>query len=271
MELKYSKTLWGVSAALDPENWDKLFERIRFEGYSAIESIPIGWRVNRTLFKELLKKHHLVLIAQIHTTGGYILNGNYIYCLSTKVEDHVVSFRSEVLEALEMGAIIINSHSGHDSWGIEKAVEYFRQTIEIELQLLVGSYANVIIVHETHRQRLLYSPYQALEILSHHHIRNRLKINADLSHWVCVCEHLFDENDARDDWWPEVLQLLAEHCYFIHARFGHAEGPQIHDPRNEKWKNEINCHLRWWSSIWKEQKRKGVQVSYVEPEHGNKT
>jgi hypothetical protein len=25
-----------------------------------------------------------------------------------------------------------------------------------------------------------------------------LKINADLSHWVCVCERVFDLNDSRD-------------------------------------------------------------------------
>ena len=28
-------------------------------------------------------------------------------------------------------------------------------------------------------------------------------------------------------WWPEVLDLVSEHCHFIHARVGHAEGPQV--------------------------------------------
>ena len=54
-----------------------------------------------------------------------------------------------------------------------------------------------------------------------------LKINADLSHWCCVCEHIFDPADPRDAWWPACLQLVARHCHFVHCRVGHAEGPQV--------------------------------------------
>ena len=55
----------------------------------------------------------------------------------------------------------------------------------------------------------------------------KLRINADLSHWCCVCEKVFDAADPRDDWWPPVLAMVAKHCHFIHCRVGHAEGPQV--------------------------------------------
>ena len=41
------------------------------------------------------------------------------------------------------------------------------------------------VVHETHRQRLLYSPYPSAELLALPELA-ALKINADLSHWCCV-------------------------------------------------------------------------------------
>ena len=81
----------------------------------------------------------------------------------------------------------------------------------------------VKIVHETHRQRLFYSPYSTAELLALPELK-ALKINADLSHWCCVCEHVFDAANPRDDWWPETLALVASHCAFVHCRVGHEEG-----------------------------------------------
>ena len=103
--------------------------------------------------------------------------------------------------------------SGHDSWTTEKAVSYFKRVMKIAADL--GVYVVVLnnsiypnnrtnpltlganVVHETHRQRLLYNPYQAREILSKPELEG-LKINCDLSHWVAVCEHVFDGNDPNN-------------------------------------------------------------------------
>jgi hypothetical protein len=69
-------------------------------------------------------------------------------------------------------------------------------------------------------------------------------------------------------WWPELLALVSEHCSFIHARVGHAEGPQVFDPRDPVWSSEVTSHLQWWESIMRAQMKRGMEVSYVEPEHG---
>lgn len=268
MQFKAVKTLWGVKDSHLKEQWESLFTTIAAEGYAAIESISLTWQTDPSFFVTCLKRHNLGLIIQIHTTGGYIYNDEYIYCSSCRVPDHVESFRSQLTNALEMGAFMVNCHSGHDSWDLEEASTYFRQVLLIERELLIGPYQHVVVVHETHRQRLLHSPYQAKLILSQAEFAS-LKINADISHWVCVCEHLFDERNPRDSWWPTVLDLVAKHCHFIHARFGHAEGPQVYDPREEiKWKEEIARHIDWWKVIWKSQHARGLQVTFVEPEHG---
>jgi hypothetical protein len=171
----------------------------------------------------------------------------------------------QIIQAIEMEPILINCHSGHDSWNDDMALSYFQQVLAVEKELIGNR--DIIIVHETHRQRLLYNPFQTYALLQHEQL-SELKVNADLSHWVCVCERIFKASDPRDDWWPAVLSLLASHCHLIHARIGYAEGPQIPDPRNSRWSNEVSAHLDWWEHIWMSQSDRGVRRCIVEPEHG---
>jgi hypothetical protein len=240
--LTIGKSLWGVEEAGHPEQWDSLFGRIKAEGYFAVESILIfDANQNPELFRTLLDKHGLELIVQIHTASDWT---KYDYCGSCDPEDHVASFRELVSGALQHRPVVINCHSGHDSWDTETAVEYFKQVLAIEKELLVDEYGSVTLVHETHRQRLLGSPYAAGAILQQPEL-GELKVNCDLSHWVCVCEKLFDEDDKRDKWWPEVLQLVASHCHLMHLRVGHPQGPQVPDINGEFYAKEVNGHLDW--------------------------
>jgi hypothetical protein len=125
----------------------------------------------------------------------------------------------------------------------------------------------VPVVHETHRQRLLYSPYPTAELLALPELA-ALKINADLSHWCCVCEHIFDAADPRDAWWPACLQLVARHCHFVHCRVGHTEGPQVTEPDAPEFSAEKASHFGWWRAIWRAQAERGMQAVWAEPEHG---
>lgn len=264
MKLALVKSLWGVPASNGTAGWEDMFVKIAHEGYAAVETIGLVWSQDADLFKSLLLKNDLKFIAQIHTAGGNIRGQDYVYCSSCHVPDHVESFRAQVLAALKMDPVIINVHSGHDSWNSELVASYFKQVLAIEKEIVpVG----VTVVHETHRQRLMFNPFQALEILSNPELSD-IKINADLSHWVCVCERLFDDVE-RDPWWPGLLAKLAEKCHFIHGRIGHAEGPQIFDPRRKDlFSAEINAHFSWWDVIWKSQRERGLEYSFVETEHG---
>jgi sugar phosphate isomerase/epimerase len=261
--LLVGKSLWGVAEAGDESKWDAMFARIKAEGFSMVETILIfDANLNPGLFRELLDKHKLELTIQLHTASDW---SKFDYCTSSNVAVHVASFRTLVQDCLNMRPKVINVHSGHDSWSIAEAVSYFQQVLAIEKELLVGAHSEVTLVHETHRQRLLYSPYQARDIfVAGGEDLKDLKVNCDLSHWVCVCEKVFGE-DARDAWWPGVLSTVAEHCRLVHARVGHAEGPQVVDPRNSQ--AELKAHMDWWQVLWKAQKRAGVQ-SMVTTEHG---
>eukprot|EP00606_Chrysophyceae_sp_TOSAG23-5_P001025 GSChrysophyteH2.ASY1.ANO1.988.1 assembled CDS len=304
-KLCVGKSLWGVAEAGDPDKWDDMLTRIKAEGYTLVESILI-FDVNkdRALFRQLLDKHGLELVVQLHTASNWAA---FDYCTSCDLDVHVQSFRSLLLDVLQscLHPSIVNVHSGHDSWDTETAVQYFQQVLQIEAELLVGVHADVLLVHETHRQRLLHSPYQTRDILSHpsmqalqhqqQHQPRALKLNLDVSHWVCVCEKLFDHRDGRDKWWPPVLALTAQHCYLVHGRYGHAEGPQMVDPRppppttttttttaaaadnnndndidnttTTSTPPEVQAHDSWWTAIFATQRSKGVR-SVVVTEHG---
>ncbi|KAL1508442.1 hypothetical protein AB1Y20_004545 [Prymnesium parvum] len=264
MSLKLVKTLWGVLEAGDTAKWDALFARIKAEGFEAVEAITLTWRMDSQLFLSLLRKHGLSLVCQIHTTGGSINEetGEYEYCTSNKLNDHVVSFVSLATEAAALKPVLINSHSGHDSWGSgDKAVDFLEKALETEAIL------GIPIVHETHRQRLFFSPYSAAELLANKKLE-KLKINADLSHWCCVCEHLFDHTDPRDDFWLGTLQAVAAHCGFVHCRVGHAEGPQVPEPDAPEWAKEVDTHFEWWRFIWSAMCKRGDSVIWSEPEFG---
>ena len=96
MKLKLVKTLWGVDGVEDPEKWDAIFAKIKAEGFEAIEAITLAWRTDKEKFCSLLEKHGLSLICQIHTTGGDIdkATGEYQYCTSNKLHEHLASFRA---------------------------------------------------------------------------------------------------------------------------------------------------------------------------------
>jgi len=230
------------------------------------------------LFRQLLDKHGLELVVQLHTASDWKA---FNYCTTCEIDAHVESFRDLVNDCLQHKPKIINVHSGHDSWDLATAVSYFQRVLAIEQELLVGEHSDVLLVHETHRQRLLHSPYQTREILSHLSIASppdgsssssstlpMLKINCDLSHWVCVCEKLFSKSDSRDaSWWPDVLALAARHCRLIHGRYGHPEGPQVIDPRADSAAETVSAHNAWWQQIFASQQQRGV-CSVLVTEHG---
>jgi len=262
-KLRLVRSVWGVEEAADPRNWDALFGRISSEGFEAVEANRRTWRKDALLWQQLLKKHSLGLVAQIHTCSNFTSSGEYEYCTSCEVADHVTSFKALTEEACKFEPILINVHSGHDSWGSgPKAVEYFTQVLEI------GAKLPCPVVHETHRQRLLYNPYSAADLLAHPSLRGKLRINADLSHWCCVCEHVFEEDSARDSWWPGVLAAVAEHCDFIHARIGCSQAPQVSHPDDPKHAADVAAHLRWWRAIWTAQLSRGMAEIWSEPEFG---
>jgi len=256
MELRLTKTLWGVDDLAFPDRWESLFQRIKDDGFQCLEGSLLCFELNKIdelgikKFTELRKKHGLDFIAQVHTCGYPVS--------SRKVAAHVAHFRESVKRSKTLlEPSLINSHSGHDSWTLEESVSFFTEALKVEEE------EGILIVHETHRRRVFYSPWATVPVLER---LPKLSVTADLSHWVCVAERLFD--DKLDDDWPGILQLIAKRCKLIHARVGYAEGPQVPDPRAPEYKAELHAHEKWWIAIWHAQAGIGTKIMYHEPEFG---
>ena len=269
MPLKVCKTLWGVDEAASPAAWPSLFRRIKSAGFDAVEApAAFTWRLDPAGFKRCLAEEGLELIAQVHTSGGTFENGAYQYMTSRDLDVHTASLDALVEEAVEQGAVMVNSHSGCDCWEVETIVKFLQHTAEAEERL------GIVVAHETHRRRILHSPFQYRDVfLRSQGAPGGARVTADLSPWACVCERVFgmpssDAENGTDGWWDEVLADVAERCALIHARVGFAEGPQVPDPRAPEYAGEFDAHMSWWRTIWRRQAARGDPISWAEPEFG---
>lgn len=264
------RTTWGVTEFGSPATWDDVLGRLKGLHYAAIEHC-IGpfdsFQADPALGRQLRTKHGLDAIGQLHTCGYPVA--------SRRVEDHVKSFSQLVQLAKAAGVIFANSHSGHDSWSLEESLQFFREANKIAHE------AGLLVTHETHRRRALYSPWRSTEIIT---ALPELRITADLSHWAVVSERIFDD-PADAEWWPKTLSLVASRAALIHARVGYAQGPQVPHPAAPEYAagmcqcmhmrclfphqlpSELAAHEKWWDAIVASMRSQGRRV-YVEPEHG---
>jgi len=170
------------------------------------------------------------------------------------VQQHLDLWKAQVAEALSYEPVKINSHSGADYFYRDEQLKFFSEAVKFQKG------TNIPILHETHRARILHSPWVAREIVPQF---PELKITADLSHWICVAEAPPDDPELNT-----VIQAIAPHVEHIHARVGYEHGPQVPDPRAKYWEGHTNAFFKWWGLIWKEQLKKGLKESTFEPEHG---
>lgn len=126
-----------------------------------------------------------------------------------------------------------------------------------------SNFAPLIIAHETHRMRALATPATTAMVLKQ---VAGVKITADLSHWVFAAERLFDfPSDA--EWWPDLLEAVAEATVLTHARVGAPREIQVADPAAPEHAALLAAYEAWWEIIWTSQAaREGVV--YVEAEFG---
>lgn len=268
MKLVLAKTLWGVEGLEDDKNWDSIFQRIHKDGYTVIECVSAfsfqGSPERAKLFRDTAAKNNLQIICQIHTSGGFFDKDGYVYCQSFKLEDHLESVAKEIDTAMLVEPILINCHGGVDAWDHETQVQFLLASIEI------AEKRGVDLSFETHRQRIFCNPFQARSLLNDDRIskNEKLKLTADLSHWVVACERQLQNPSKRDPWWPIVLASVAARTILIHCRVGHAQGPQVADITDTGYKLDVRAHLDMWSEIWRVQNENGMKESICEVEHG---
>jgi hypothetical protein len=59
----------------------------------------------------------------------------------------------------------------------------------------------------------------------------------------------------------EAVELAIAHAVHIHSRVGHAESPQVNDPRAPEWSVAMAAHLNWWDKIVGKHQKQGKTLT----------
>ena len=164
--------------------------------------------------------------------------------------------RAALAELLENAClarpVLVNTHTGKDYYSQAQNAEL------IELAMEISARHGVPIVHEIHRSRFSGHPMLLLPYLDKY---PDLPLTADLSHWCCSCESLLADQ-------PHTLARTLPHIRHIHARVGHAQGPQVAEFRAPEAKEALDAHLAWWDTVVALRRAAGAELLTFTPEFG---
>ena len=231
-ELKILATNWGFKGSLD-----EYAAKVKQEGYDGIE---IWWPMEKKVQDELfsvLKKYGLAV--------GFLCGAQQKDC-----KEHFDFFK-KMIDAAAGNTIqkplYINCHSGRDFFSYDENKQFIDHTTQL------GKKSGILICHETHRSRMLFAAPVAKQFIE----KNKdLKITFDVSHWCNVSESLLQDQE-------ENVMLALERAEHIHARIGHAEGPQVNDPRAPEGEAAVKAHFAWWDRIVERKKKQGSMITFL--------
>lgn len=237
MKILYFRSVWGLEES--PTVEAKL-EKIKSGGFDGVElDVPLD-RQTCERARRSLDELGLAVVAQQWRTKG------------RTAAEHKVGFGEQYERALLLNPLYLNSHTGCDHFTPDENIALFDHAAA-----LADRYG-LPVFHETHRGRALFSAPATMQFLA---ARPQLKLVADFSHWCCVHESLLADQSER-------VERAAQRAYAIHARVGHAEGPQVPDPRDALWQPNLQAHLAWWQRIVEHRRAEGCEVLPICPEFG---
>lgn len=235
--LKVMATNWGF-----PGSTDAFCAKAKQAGYDGIE---VWWPGEAKAQDELfnaLQKHALQV--------GFLAGGS-----DRDPAKHLQQFIQMVNGAAcqkIQKPLYINCHSGRDYFSMEENGKFIDYTEKIVKE------TGLTICHESHRGRILFAAHITKQYL---HKYPSLRLTLDISHWCNVHESLLhDQEDA--------VQLALSRTDHVHARVGHAEGPQVSDPRAPEWEAAVKRHLEWWDAVVQQKIRSGASTLTVLTEFG---
>lgn len=253
---------WG---ALQELGLERFCAQTKALGYAGVEApLTVALSEGATRFRNELQRHGLEYVCMVFS-DGVMAPGHgqwrphawsaHFSAPSNGVKGHVRALDEQIDAGQQLlRPLLFNAHSGSDWMSVDEADEFFQGA------LLVERSRGVTLAHETHRSRVLHHPVATRRVLARF---PELKINADISHWLCVCEV-----DAGDAQIAEHVRAIARNVHHIHARVGHAQGPQVVDPRRGDGPQALTQHLELWAAIFAAQRARGAAWSSVTTEHG---
>lgn len=227
MEIRFYKALWGMEG---PSLEAKL-DRVAEAGYQGVESW-VAWDQVAAV-RRACEARGLRLVVQL-------------------IEDFDERLLDGLRAVADGGPEMIVTHAGRDHYPFAEGCRLWERVLATEAGL------GVPVAHETHRARMLYSPWSTAAYLREF---PSLRINADFSHWCCVSESLLERV-------PEMVDLAIDRAIHIHGRVGHEEGPQVSDPRAPEFARHLAVHKGWWERIRRAREADGTAVLRFVPEFG---
>lgn len=228
-ELLIFATNWGFD-----RSWDEFCSKIKKDGYDGAEVWYPADEKSRKEFLDAIQKYSLKF--------GFLFGGS-----DRDYQKHLQQFKSTLEQAASLKPIFINSHSGRDHFTFEQNKSFIDFTADLQAK------TDVPIYHETHRGRILYSAPVGREFMQQH---PGLRLTLDISHWCNVHESLLDDQQ-------DTVKLALSRTDHIHTRVGHAEGPQVNDPRAPEWKDAVNAHFGWWDHVVEQKRREGQRLTML--------
>jgi hypothetical protein len=137
--------------------------------------------------------------------------------------------------------LYLNCHSGKDYFAYDQNKSLMDYSYELAAK------TGVTVYHETHRGRSLFAAHITRNFIEKN---PTLRLTFDVSHWCNVHESLLGDQ-------KETLDLTLSRVDHIHARIGHAEGPQVNEPRAPEWADAVKIHFAWWDKVVAAKRREG--------------
>ena len=237
MDLLLFHSLWGFEGSLEAA-----IDRAQTRGFDGLElNLRHPVLLERPLADaaDHLRQAKLALVLELVTGGDYVPD------LACGVDDHLTELEQQLAACPGLAPLKVTVITGSDSWSWREQERFWPRAIAL------AEASGLAVSFETHRSRSLANPWAMADWLA---AFPGLRLTADLSHWCVVAERLMT---------PELapIQAMAAHVDHIHARIGHAQGPQVNHPFAPEHHQALAAHLACWKWFAASQANRQAQHS----------
>lgn len=229
--LKILATNWGFNGSLD-----SFCAAAKKEGYDGAE---FWWPQSKKEQDELF-----AALNRYDLSVGFLC-GSGLRDYAAHLDYFKKSIDAAVGSAIK--PLYINCHSGRDHFSYDQNKAFIDYTSD------AAEKSGISIYHETHRGRMLFAAHVTRNFIEKN---PKLRLTLDISHWCNVHESLLEDQE-------QTVKLALARAGHIHARVGHAEGPQVNDPRAPEWEAALKAHLAWWDEVVERKTKSGEQVTFL--------